>query len=141
MRRVFPRAAGTALLAGTLVLRAVHVLGNRESVGRFFFGGGGVWTLIGLILLAGPWLTAVSAAAALWLPWDRAGGLRTGNLCAAALFTFGEGLTAFARAMNGHSAYVGAEPLCGLLVLGVSLATLLLAGGKRRRESQSYREE
>ena len=121
------RAAGTALLAGTVLLRALRTAGSLESVLDFYSGGSGpLWALLELALFCGPYLTALSAAAALWLSRDRAGWAAV-NLCAAAFFTFTEGLTVFARAMNGHGGYVGAEPLFSALAAGISMLTLLFA--------------
>ena len=126
MRRALPRAAGTAALAGTRLLRVLRVLENLESVRRFYPGTyGPLWTLIELALFFGPYLTAVSAIAALWLRRNAAGQLGTVNFCAAAFFTCEEGLTCFARYINANSAYVGAEPLFSALVCGVSAATVL----------------
>lgn len=128
VRRIPLRAAGTALLAGTVVLRAIRVLENLESVRRFYSGSGGpAWTPVELALFLGPYLTAISAIAALWLPRERAGKLGTVNACSAAFFVFEEGLIVFARAMDGGSGYIGAEPLCGLLALGVSILTVFRA--------------
>ena len=46
---------------------------------------------------------------------------------AAAFFTFEEGLTVFARAMNAHSGCVGAEPLFSAPAWGISILTVLQA--------------
>ena len=122
------RFAGTTALAAAVVLRAVRTIGNLESVLAFYnFGAGPLWALLALALLFGPYLTALAAAYALWLPWDRAGRLGAAGFCAAAFFVFSEGLTVFARAINGHGAYVGAEPLLSALVCGISAITILAA--------------
>lgn len=131
MREKLLRAAGTALAAGTLALRAARMPGNWESVRDFFLGGGPAWTLVGAAMLAGPWLAAVLAAAAFWLPRERAARLGTAAACAAGFFVLEEGLTAFARAVNGNGGYVGAEPLLSLLVLG----TTILAACRGGREA------
>ena len=136
MRQRLFAASGTAALAGTLLLRAVRVLGSLESVRRFYSAEGALWTLIGRALFFGPYLVAVSAVAALWLPRDRAGALRTVNFCAAAFFVFEEGLTVFARTMNAHSAYVGAEPLFSALVFAVSAAAVLQTSRAGRQKSE-----
>ncbi len=61
-----------------------------------------------------------AAGTALRLPRRRVRQIGIWSLRAAAFFSFWEGLTVFARAMDGHGGYVGAEPLFSLLVLGVS---------------------
>lgn len=128
--------AGTALLAGTLLLRVLRTLENLESVRRFYSGAGGpVWTPLFLALFLGPYLTAVSAAAALWLSGNRAEWLGAVSAGAAAFFVLEEGLTVFARSMNSHSGYVGAEPLFSLLACAVSAAAVLRA---RRRERRTH---
>ena len=138
MRRSLFPFAGTALLAGTLAVRVLRLLGNWESVRRFYPGGQGVvWGLLGLALLFGPYLAAGSAAAALWLPREGAVKLGTVSLCAAAFFTFSEGLTVFARAMNGSAGYVGAEPAFSAAAAAISAATLLRALRAGRRGSSS----
>lgn len=126
-------AAGTALLAGTVALRVLRAAGHAESVWRFYGGvRGPFWTLLSLALFLGPYVAAGLAAGALWLPGDRAavwGALGAGG---AAFFVFEEGLIVLARAVNGHAAYVGAEPLCSLLVCAVAIAGILRAGGAGR---------
>ena len=77
------------------------------------------------------WKASWPTMAALWLSRRRARHFGTGSLCAAAFFTLGEGLAVFARAMDGHGGYVGAEPLASLLVLGVSTAAVFCASRKR----------
>ena len=115
--------AGTTLLAGTLLLRVLRTLESLESVRRFYSGAGGpVWTPLFLALFLGPYLTAVSATAALWLSGNRAG--RLGAVSAGAVF---------ARSINGHSDYVGAEPLFSLLACAVAAAAVLKARWRKRR--------
>ena len=130
--------AGTTLLAGTLLLRVLRTLESLESVRRFYSGAGGpVWTplflALFLALFLGPYLTAVSATAALWLSGNRAGRLGAVSAGAAAFFVLEEGLTVFARSMNGHSDYVGAEPLFSLLACAVAAAAVLKARWRKRR--------
>lgn len=125
---MLPRLTGTAVLAGTLLVRVCRVLGNLESVRHFYFEGQGLlWTLIGLVLFIGPYLTAASAIAALWLRRKTAGELGSLNFCAAGFFTLEEGLTVFARMVNANSGYVGAEPLFSALACGISIITVLQA--------------
>lgn len=135
MKKWLPaRLLGTAVLAGTLALRAVRALGELESVRRFYFDGQGlIWMLIGLALFCGPYLTAAAAIAALWLRRDWAGPLGAVAFCAAGFFTLDEGLTLFARAMNGNSGYVGAEPLFSALACGISIIAVLRAWGPREQ--------
>ena len=133
--RVLP-AAGTALLAGTVVLRIVRTAGSLESVLGFYTGGAGpFWALVKLALFLGPYLAAAAAAAALWLPPRRAEGLGTAALCANACFVFAEGLTAFARAMNGHGGYAGAEPLFSAFACGISAGSILRARRAERNQN------
>ena len=136
MRQIMFRLAGTVLLAGILLLRLARILGNLESVRSFYPGTyGSLWSLVELALFFGPFLVTGSAAAALWLRWDRAGKLGTVNICAAAFFVFEEGLIVFARWMDGNGGYVGAEPLFSAIVCAVSIAAVLRAhraGGWKR---------
>ena len=129
------RAAGTALLAGILLLRGFRVWRGWESVWRFYSGGTGpFWVLLEAALFLGPFLAAGSAIAALWLRWERAGKLGAVNACTAAFFVFGEGLTVLAREMDGNAGYVGAEPLLSAVVCGISVLTVVCshrAGAKR----------
>ena len=130
------RAAGTALLAGTVVLRTVRALWNLESVLAYYGGAAGLfWKLLYLAAFLGPYLTTAAAMAALWLPRLRARQIGSWSLCAAAFFSLWEGLTVFARAMDGHGGYVGAEPLFSLLVLGISAVFCA------RRKRETDREE
>ena len=134
MKTIPVRLLGTALLAGTLVLRAVRVLGNLESIRRFYFGTPGlIWTLLGVVLLCGPCLAAAAAVAALWLRGERAVLTGLAAACGAAFFTLAEGLTAFARAINGNSGYVGAEPLFSILTCGISIIAIFLAQQTRKK--------
>ena len=136
-RNLFP-VCGTALLAGTLAVRVLRLLGSWESVRRFYPGGQGpVWALLGMALFFGPYLAAGSAIAALWLPREGAVKLGTVSFCAAAFFTFAEGLTVFARAMNASSGYVGAEPAFSAAAAVISAATLFRAPRAERHGSSS----
>lgn len=133
-RALLPRAAGTAALAAATALRAYRALGSAENIRRFYLGDGGfLWAQAGLALFFGPYLTAAFTAAALWLPRERAMAWARLNLCAAAFFVLEEGLIAFARTVNGHGGYVGAEPLLSALAGGISIITLLRARGAGRR--------
>lgn len=110
-----------------------------ERVSAYCGGGTGQFrSLLYPAAFLGPYLTAAAAIAALRLPRRRA--LRPGirSLCAAAFFTFGEGLTVFARAMGGHGGCVGAEPLFSLLVLGVSAAVCARRKREIDREEGTY---
>ena len=131
------QGAGTAVLAASVLARAVRAMGDPESVYRFYIGDAGpFWRLAGLVIFFGPYLVMLSAIAALWLRWDRAGGLGSVNLCASAFFTFLEGLTVFARYMGSHSSYVGADPLLSAIVCGISAATVwgaIRTGGRKQR--------
>ena len=135
MRELSPlRLLGTALLAGTLILRAARILGHLESVRVFYFSvPGPLWTMLGAVLLSGPWLTAAAAVAALWLRRNRGVLWGIAAVCGAAFFTLEEGLTVFARAVNGNSGYVGAEPLLSILVLGISMTAVFRARRPRER--------
>ena len=125
---------GTALLAGTLAVRAVRLLEHLESVRRFYFSTPGLtWTLLGAALLFGPYFAAAAAIAALWLRGDWAVLLGIAAACGAAFFTLEEGLTVFARAVNGNSGYVGAEPLLSILTCGISITAIFLAQQTRKR--------
>lgn len=142
---LFARTGASAVLLGTAVLRAVRIAGNWESVAAFYTADGGLslpWAVLSAALALGPFAVAVSAAAALWIRADRSAGLAAVNFFAGGFFTLWEGLTVFARGMNGHSAYVGAEPLLSLLVCAVSGVWLFRAQRrdwkKKRRDYDVY---
>lgn len=125
------RLALTAAMLGTVLARAVHIRGNPESVAAWYSGGAGpVWGLLSAALFLGPFAAALAAAMAPWVRGRAADYLWYTGLCGG-FFALGEGLTLFARSMDGHHAYVGAEPLLSLLVFAVSGFELLI----RRRAS------
>jgi len=109
-------------------------VGSWESVKRYYgFGSsqGPVWFLLGLVLFIGPFLTALAAILSLWWRGRGASDLAAACLCAGLFFTLEEGLVRFARAVNGNSGYVGAEPLLGLAVCAVAGAAMVLSRGRR----------
>lgn len=121
------RAALAAVMLGTVLVRAVRICGSPESVMEWYSGGTGpVWGLIKAALFLGPFAAALAAALAPWFRSRAANALWAAGFCGGGLFTLNEGLILFARAMGGHSAYVGAEPLLSLLVCLISGMALLV---------------
>ncbi len=136
------RIGGTTLLLGTIALRVLRIAGNRESVTAFYMVDSGLslpWRFLFAALFLGPFITALIAATALWLDQKRAAGLAAVNFLIAGFFVLEEGLTVFARAVNGNSAYVGAEPLFSLLVCAVSGAAVLGIFWSQHREWKKKR--
>ena len=125
----------TAMVLGCLAVRVIRIVVHWQSVAQFYmFGraGGSLWRLVGWVLFLGPYLTALAAGAGLWLRRDRAGDVSFAALCAGGFFVLYEGLTLFARAVNGNGGYVGAEPLLSLAVCVVAGAGIFLSARERR---------
>ncbi len=120
----------TAVLLGCLGLRVFRMAASWPEVTRFYGIGsfGFRWSLISLLFFAAPFLVIGLAALALWLPGQR--GIVPGwaGLWGGGFVCLEEGLTLFARAMNGNGGYVGAEPLLSLTVWAVAGIAVLLAG-------------
>lgn len=131
-------AGASALLLGMFGYRVVRILGNVESVARYYRIDGAFsifWLLLEGVLFLGPFAVTLSAALALRLPKRTAWKLGFSNACISAFFTFSEGLTCFARMMNGHSGYVGAEPLLSAAVCLISGLTVSCSGRAVSRQS------
>lgn len=130
------RGGLTAALLFTILLRIIRAAANWESVAGFYRVDS-PWALLAAVLFLGPFLAALSAVGALWRRWDQAAGLAAVNFCASGFFALWEGMTVFARAMDGHTAYAGAEPLLSAAVCGISALTVLggvLASGRRNQK-------
>ena len=113
------RAVLTATGLFCVALRLFRVGENWESVERYYKldpADGLVWLLLEAALLAGPFLAALAAALAPWLRDGWTKGLGLAAACISAFFTLEEGLTCFARAVNGNGGYVGAEPLLSAVI-------------------------
>lgn len=130
------RVVLTALLALCAGIRVVRMAGNWESVARFYgfgvFRGAG-WPLVSAGMFAAPFLVIGLGAAALWRKGKGGrilGWLGLGLGIPALLL---EGLTVFARAVNGNGGSVGAEPLLGLAACMVSGAAVLLARAEKEQ--------
>ena len=102
------RGGLTAALLFTILLRIIRAAANWESVAGFYRVDS-PWALLAAVLFLGPFLAALSAVGALWRRWDQAAGLAAVNFCASGFFALWEGMTVFARAMDGHTAYAGAR--------------------------------
>ena len=120
------RAVLTATGLFCVALRLFRVVENWESVERYYKldpADGLVWLLLEAALLAGPFL-------ALRDGWTK--GLGLAAACISAFFTLEEGLTCFARAVNGNGGYVGAEPLLSAVICAAAGAEVLLLRRRRR---------
>ena len=129
LRNRLLRAALTAVMLGTVLVRAVRIGRSRESVAGWWWYSGPpepIWALVYAVMFLGPFAAALAAALAPWFRSRAANALWAAGFCGGGLFTLNEGLILFARAMGGHSAYVGAEPLLSLLVCLISGMALLV---------------
>ncbi len=128
-RETLLRGILTAILVGCVTVAIVRMAGHWESVARYYGMGvyGAGWSFISLLFLAAPFLAALAALVGLWLKGRWAAGVSLAALGVSGLLVLWEGLTLFARAMNGNGGYVGAEPLLSLVVCGVAGITLLLS--------------
>ena len=123
--RIF-RAGLTVPLAFCLLARLVRVFRHWPGVANFFFpADAGPFSLIAAALLLGPVALPLLSGLALWSEGRRARSLGLGCLLAGGFFALEEGLILFARAMNGHGGYVGAEPGLSLCVCLISAAVVL----------------
>ena len=129
------RVVLSVLLAACFGFRAVRMAGNWESVAEYYgFGAfqGLFWPVISGLLLVAPFLVIGLGAFSLW------GSERWGAVLGWTGFGIGlpvfllEGLTVFARSVNGNGGYVGAEPLLGAVACAVSGAAALL-GRKEKK--------
>lgn len=123
----------SAAALGCLAARVIRVAAHWQSVAPFYGVGvyGAGWSFVGLLLFAGPFLTALTALAGLWLRRDWAGRVSLAALGVSGFFALEEGLTLFARTVNGNGGYVGSEPLLSAAVCVISGAGLLLSRGRK----------
>lgn len=121
------RAVLTAAMLGVVMVRAVRICRNLESVTEWYSGGTGpVWGPIIMAMFLGPFAAALAAALAPWFRNRAENALWAAGFFGGGFFTLEEGLTVFARSMDGRHAYVGAEPLLSLLVCLISGLALLV---------------
>ena len=125
LRRIV-RAGLTVPLALCLLARLVRAARHWSGVADFFFPpDAGPFVLIAAALFLGPVALPLLCGLALWSRGRRARSLGLICLSAGGFFTLEEGLVLFARSMNGHGGYVGAEPGLSLFVCLISAAVVL----------------